>query len=82
MCFIYLFLFFNYLFCLFATSWTAPVSYGGSQARGQIGAVTAGLHQSYSNVGSELSLPPTPQLTATPGIEPTTSWFLVGFVNH
>ena len=33
-------------FCLFRT---APTVYGGSQARGPIGAVAAGLHQSHSN---------------------------------
>ena len=32
----------------------APSAYGGSQARGQIGAVAAGLHHSHSNAGSEL----------------------------
>ena len=42
-----------------------PVAYGGSQARGLIGAVAAGLHQNHSNMGSEPRLPPTPQLTAT-----------------
>ena len=44
----------------------APSSYGGSQARDLIGAVSAGLHQSHSNAGSEPRLRPTPQLTATP----------------
>ena len=66
------------------------MAYGGSQARGLIRAVAAGLHQSHSNVGSKPRLQPTPQLTATPilnplskaGIETATSWFLVGFVNH
>ena len=43
-----------------------PVIYGLSQARGQIGAAAAGLHPSYSNVGSEPCPRPTPQLTATP----------------
>ena len=43
-----------------------PTAYGGSQARGLIRAVAAGLHQSHSNVGSEPSLQSTPQLTATP----------------
>ena len=43
------------------------VAYGGSQARG--------LHHSYSNARS---------LThwVKPGIKPTSSWMLVGFVNH
>ena len=53
-------------FGLFAISRATPVAYGGSQARGLIGAVAAGLHQSHSNVGSEPHLQPTPQLTATP----------------
>ena len=39
----------------------ASVAYGGSQARGPIGAVVAGLRQSHSNVGSELHLQSTPQ---------------------
>ena len=39
-------------------------SYGGSQARGRIRAVAAGLRQSHSNVGSEPCLQPTPQLRA------------------
>ena len=56
-----------YLFiCLFAISWAAPTAYGGSQARGRIGAIAPGLRQSHSNAGSEPRLQPTPQLTATP----------------
>ena len=55
-----------FFFCLFAISWIAPTAYGGSQARGPIGAVAASLHQSHSNSGSEPSLQPTPQLTAMP----------------
>ena len=61
-----------FVFCLFvvvvvivAISWAAPAAYGGSQARGRIGAVATGLRQSHSNVGSELRLQPTPQLIAT-----------------
>ena len=49
-----------------AISWAAPAAYGGSQARGRIGAVATGLRQSHSNAGSEPRLQPTPQLTATP----------------
>ena len=44
----------------------APAAYGGSQARGLIGAVAASLHQSHSKAGSELHLQPTPQFMATP----------------
>uniref|UniRef100_A0A8D1M6W5 HPS5-like beta-propeller domain-containing protein n=1 Tax=Sus scrofa TaxID=9823 RepID=A0A8D1M6W5_PIG len=47
-------------FCLFAISWAAPAAYGGSQARGRIGAVATGLRQSHSNSGSEPRLQPTP----------------------
>ena len=72
--FIYLFLF----FCLFAFSRAAPSAYGGSQARGQMGAVATGLHHSHSNSRSELHLhhtyttsAPTPQLMATPDPQPT-----------
>ena len=36
----------------------APAAYGGSQARGRIGAAAAGLCQSHSNAGSELHLWP------------------------
>ena len=44
------------------------MAYGGSQARGPIGAVATSLRQSHSNAGSELNLQPTSQLKATPGI--------------
>ena len=58
-----LFLFF--VFC-FGLSRAAPAAYGGSQARGQIGAVAASIHHSHSNARSEPRLRPTPQLPATP----------------
>ena len=67
----------------------APVAYGGSQAKGQIGAVTAGLCHSHSHARSEPHLPPAPQLMATPDPfhplreardEPASSWILVRFV--
>ena len=57
---------FFFFFDLFAISWVAPVAYGGSQARGLIGAVAASLCQSHSNAGSEPCLQPTPQLMAMP----------------
>ena len=75
-------------FCLFKAT---PIAYGGSHARGPIGAAVANLHHSHSNPRSELHLQPTPQLTARrdplthrarPGIEPTSSWILVGFLTR
>ena len=74
--FIFILFYLFIYFCLFvffvvvvvvivAISWAAPAAYGGSQARGPIGAVAPGLCQSHSNVGSEPSLQPTSQLTAT-----------------
>ena len=69
----------SFFFCLFAIPWAAPAAYGGSQVRGGIGAIAAHLHQSHSNARSN-----TGYLTpwARPWIEPATSWFLVGLVNH
>ena len=80
--------FYFFVFCPF----TAAQQHleGGSQARGLIGAVAAGLRQSHSNDKSELRLLPTLQLMAMPdsepiergpGIEPAASWFLVGFLS-
>ena len=43
----------------------APKACGGSQARGLIGAIAAGLHESHSNAGSEPRLRPIPQPMAT-----------------
>ena len=50
---------------LFVFSRAPPAAYGGSQARGLIGAVASSLDQSHSNTGSELHLQPTPLLMAT-----------------
>ena len=54
------------LFCLLSRA--APAAYGGSQARGLIGAVAAGHSHSHShsNTRSEPRLGPTPQRMATP----------------
>jgi len=41
-----------------------PMAYGGSQARGPVGATAAGLRHSHSNTGSKPRLRPTPQLMA------------------
>ena len=63
--FSFLFLFFV---CLFRAT---PAAYIDSQARGRIRATAAGLHHSHSNARSELCLPPTKQLPATPDPSPT-----------
>ena len=47
------------------------MAYGGSQARGLIGAVAAGLYQSHSNPRSKPRPQPTPQLTAMLDPQPT-----------
>ena len=57
-----LFPYLSFAFCAFRAS---PVTYGGSQAKGLIRAVAAGLRQSHSNAISEPRLRPTPLLTAT-----------------
>ena len=57
---------FNLFFFFLLLFRAAPEVYGGSQARGQIGATAAGLHHSHSNARSKPSLRPTPQLTAAP----------------
>ena len=85
------FIFFLFFFLPFSRA--APEAHGGSQARGGIGTTAASLCQpmpepqqcgiraesvtdttAHGNSGS-----PTHQ--AKPGIQPTTSWFLVRFVN-
>ena len=58
----------NIFFFIFSRA--SPVAYGGSQARGPIGAVAVSLHQSHSNAGYEPCLQPTPQLTAMPDPQP------------
>ena len=58
-------LLFIYLFFVFLFFRATLTEYGGSQARGLIRAVAAGLRQSHSNARSELRLRPTPQLMAT-----------------
>ena len=72
------------LFCLFVLFKPTPTAYRDSQARGLIGAVAASLHQSHttsaayttahSNIRSLIHW-------ARPGIKPSTSWFIVGFVS-
>ena len=79
------FFFFFFFFCLFVFSRVVPKAYGGSQARGLwptpqtkqhgIWAMSATYTTAHSNARS---------LThwGRPGIKPTTSWFLVGFINN
>ena len=57
------FFFLVFFFWLFRGS---PGAYGSSQPGAPIRDTAAGLHHSHSKPGSELFLPPTPQLTATP----------------
>ena len=58
--------FFSFFFFSFFLLFRAVgAAYGSFQAKGQIRAATAGLHDSHSNMESEPCLSPTPQLTAT-----------------
>ena len=50
-----------------------PAAYRSSQARGQVGAIVAGLYHCHSNTVS-------PTYRLRPEIEPTFSWILVGFI--
>ena len=47
--FLIFFIFIFYFFVFLLLLWASPAAYGGSQARGRIGAVAAGLHQSHSH---------------------------------
>ena len=73
---------FIYLFAyLFIYLFRAAVSaYGGSQAKGQIGAVVAGLHHSHSNVRSEPRL--WPYNTAHSNTGSLTHWWRPGSNLH
>ena len=55
---------FSFSFLFYLLFRAAHSAYGGSQARGPIGATAAGLHHSHSNARSEPHLWPRPQLTA------------------
>ena len=56
---------------LFFLFMAAPVAHRSSQARGLVGAATAGLHHSHGNPGFELYLQPVLQLAAMPDPQPT-----------
>ena len=60
-----------FLLGLFFFFRASPTAYGGSQDRGLIGDIAAGLHHSHSPARSELHLRPTPQLMATLDPSPT-----------
>ena len=87
--FFFFFLFISFLFLLFRAT---PAACGGSQAVGPIRATVACLHHSHSNERSKPCFQPTLQHHSSrqcrsltprvrPGIEPTNSWFLVGFTS-
>ena len=61
-----LFRFVFFCFFFFFLFMAAPIAYGSSQARGQIGAIAAGLHHSHSTTRSEPHLRPIPRLMAMP----------------
>ena len=63
-----------FFFLLLLLFRAVPVAYGSSQARGQIRATAACLHHSHSHAGS-------PTHWTRPGIEPASSWILVGFTS-
>ena len=62
--------FFKKIYLFFVFFSTVTMAYGGSLARGQIGAVAPGLHHSHSSVGSEPHLQHTLQLTANQILNP------------
>ena len=77
------FLIFIYLFIYWLFR-AAPVAYVGSQARGRIRAVVAGLRHSHCNTRSEPYLRPNARSLTQwmrPGMEPSSSWMPVRFVS-
>ena len=60
------YLFFSFFLSFFHLFRAADTAYEGSQARGRIRAVIAGLHHSHSSVRTEQHLRSTPQLMAMP----------------
>ena len=52
--------YFYFIITIFLLFRAVPAAYGGSQARGRIGAVAAGLCLNHSNPRSEPRLRPTP----------------------
>ena len=52
----FFFFFFFFFFCFFGLFRAALLTYGGSQARGPVGATAASLYHRHSNAGSEARL--------------------------
>ena len=82
-CKVDLWIFFSFLFLAFRA---AAMAYGGSQTRGPIRATAAGLHQCKIWVSSATYTTAHGNIRSLThwgrqGIEPTTSWFLVGFIS-
>ena len=61
----------EYLFIYLVSLGPHPMPYGGSQARGPVGAAAAGLYHGHNNARSKPCLRPTPQLMAMPDPSPT-----------
>ena len=85
--------FFFFFFFFLSFSKAAPAAYGGSPARGLISAVSPGRRPmpepqqwgiQATSVTHTTAHGNTRSLThwERPGVEPTTSWFLAGFINH
>ena len=81
------YLYFILFYLLFRAT---PIAYEGSQARDLIGATAAALCQSHEqcqiqamSVTYNIAHGNTGSLTwwSKPGVEPATSWFLVGFIS-
>ena len=70
---------FLFLFCLFRA---VPVAYGSSQARGQLGAVAAGLHHSHNSTRSEPVLNPLNKAREWTRVLMDTSWVLLPLHHH
>ena len=62
--FVLVFIFYLFIYFGLCPFRATHVAYGGSQARGLIGAEAAGLYHSHGNARSEPCLRPTPLLTA------------------
>ena len=66
----------------FVFSRAAPEACGSSQARGQIGAVATRIWATSATYTTAHGNTRSLTHWARPGIEPATSWFLVGVINH